>query len=114
MMNEQIDRVREIGSYHFEPIELKAMLDRYSAFSAYYSSLRRKYEYAASLPWRDVPPDPPKPLGSPTWPIPELMRNDEDSPLEVNRAAALSRPARGWAIYQTVTHFAAISATWRP
>jgi len=27
----------------------------------YHSSLRRKYEYAASRPWLPVPPDPPPP-----------------------------------------------------
>jgi len=56
----------------FDLIELKAMIDQFTVFAAYHSSLRRKYAYAAWHPWLTVPPDPPKPPGSPYWPLPIL------------------------------------------
>src|SRR5690242_12471812 len=60
-MNDQIREAVNTGSYYFGPIESKAMIDRFTAFAAYHSSLRRKYEYAAAYPWVKVPPDPPRP-----------------------------------------------------
>ena len=44
-----------------DPAVIKEFEERYSVLAAYHSSLRRKYQYAASHPGWTVPPDLPAP-----------------------------------------------------